>query len=182
MPQIYVQKKSSAGKEIQCGRCGTKIAAGMKYRSWSFRYGGKHVRCMEPHCSPRASELTQSKASGMHELNERMEEILNPKNHEWTVESLGSLIDDIDSVKDDADSLRDEIQDGFDNMGEGLQQSDAGQSAESRIEALDTYIQELDSAIYEQRSEIENIEPEADVKDIAERVIDAFAGIELEVE
>lgn len=58
MARVRTQKKSARG-ERACGRCGRAIEVGETYFVWSFRYGGKHVRCSEH--PPTAGELTQSK-------------------------------------------------------------------------------------------------------------------------
>jgi superfamily I DNA/RNA helicase len=146
MPRINTKTKSRAGKQVNCGRCRIVIQPGQKYRSWSFRYGGTHFRCMQPKCNPRASELTQSQAGQMYQLTERIEDacqaIRTPG--EYTIEDFKS---EMESIREDAESLKDEIQEGFDNMLEGLQQAEAGQRAEARVEALDSFMDELDSTI-----------------------------------
>lgn len=76
MPRVTVKKKNRAGADRECGRCGDGIEPGQEYRSWSFRYGGTHYRCMKPGCRPRQSELTQSKMSEVYSAVEEAEETL----------------------------------------------------------------------------------------------------------
>src|SRR5215831_1315257 len=146
MPRVNTKKKSKAGKQVICGRCRIAIQPGQQYRSWSFRFGGTHFRCMAPRCNPRASELTQSQASGMYELTERIEDACQAL-RECKAYSPEDFKSEMESVREDAESLKDEIQEGFENMLEGLQQSEAGERAERRVASLESFIDELDSTI-----------------------------------
>ncbi len=52
--------KKARKDQGQCGKCGVQINAGNGYKWWKFRHGGRRIRCMNPKCAPRPSDLTQS--------------------------------------------------------------------------------------------------------------------------
>jgi hypothetical protein len=76
MPRVITQRKNRAGKERSCGKCGDVIQPGEEYKKWSFRYGGTRYRCMKPGCSPRPSDLTQSKMAEVYAAIEGAEDEL----------------------------------------------------------------------------------------------------------
>lgn len=55
------------GQVIKCGKCGDPIVKGHTYRWYKvgFRSRTRHIRCMKPTCTPRASELDSSLMSGV---------------------------------------------------------------------------------------------------------------------
>jgi hypothetical protein len=182
MPKVWDQKKNNRG-EAKCGRCGQLIQPGERYKMWSFRFGPTHYRCYRMACAPRASELTQSKASGMHELLERKSDATAAVHIN---DNFEDFLTDMEAIKDDAESVRDDIQEGYDNMGDNLQQTEQGEVAQRRIEALDNFIDEMDSAIDEVRGKIEEFEPAGDAEESKEALVieiaDQFDGIDMEVE
>src|SRR5436853_7182846 len=72
MPRVKRQKKSTRGTRV-CGAigCGKEIQPGEAYFTWSFRYGGRQVRCLEH--PPKQSELTQSKMSTVYAAIEEID-------------------------------------------------------------------------------------------------------------
>jgi hypothetical protein len=75
MPRVNIVRK--ARKARRCGRCGDTINPGEGYRYWSFRFGGTYIRCMKSECSPRPSDLTQSKMADAYSAQESAQDELN---------------------------------------------------------------------------------------------------------
>ncbi len=86
MPRVNTVQK--ARKPQRCGSCRKEIKPGEGYRHWSFRYGGKHVRCMDYACRPRQSDLTQSKMATVYAAIEGVEDFI-AKGVEVTEEENG---------------------------------------------------------------------------------------------
>jgi len=139
MPRVNTATKSRVGKEIMCRRCHRKIEPGERYFYYKFRYGGKYTHCkLHP---PRASELTQSKMSGVYAAVEGAEDalaLLQKKN--GTVEDVQAVLE---TAADEVESIRDEYQDSLDNMPEGLQGSSTGEAIQEKIDALEEFAQTL---------------------------------------
>jgi len=130
MPRVTEQKKSRAGAERKCGRCGKVIEPGEQYLSWSFRYGGTHFRCLDHR--PRPSELTQSKMAEVYAAIETAEDQLDGCGD---VEDIKNLIEE---VAEAARSVADEYREAAEPFG------GAGENAD-RADELEGYADELES-------------------------------------
>lgn len=144
MPKVKLVTKSKAGKPYSCDKCRKAIEPGQQYYSWSFRFGGtqrQHQDCGVP----RASQLTQSKMSGVYSAIETAEDGLAGAS---STEDFTSLLSDCAS---EVDSVKEEYQDALDNMPESLQSSSVGEEIQEKIEALETFSDELSNTDFEER-------------------------------
>lgn len=151
MPKVMLVKKARKAHG-QCGKCSVRIERGDAFRWWKFRYGGLHIRCLKPGCSPKPSDLTQSEFYGsLYGIQESIEDALE------SFRTGGELIDCASALNAAAQELRnlgEECQGKLDNMPEGLQQGDTGQLLENRAQECESKADELESAA----SEIESAE------------------------
>jgi len=172
MPRVNVTTKNKAGKKIKCGRCGHEIAPGEKYFHFSFRYGGKRVRCLAH--PPRQSELTQSKMSGAYGAIEDVEDaIASVRKGASSLEDLKAALE---SAADEVESVRDEYQDGFDNMPENFQGASTGDEIQEKIDGLEEFANTLRDVDFE--TEAPEGEKEEDEDATAKRTDDACDAAE----
>lgn len=71
-------RQARAGKDYECGRCHNPIKKGDTYR-WAkpgFRARVKKIRCMEPTCRFRRSELTTSNMGAAYAAQETAEDTI----------------------------------------------------------------------------------------------------------
>lgn len=131
MPRVNtIQKcRKSPGP---CGRCGKPINPGDPYRYWEFRFGGKHVRCLAPECSPRPRDLTQSDFwIEVYDIQDELQAANSPED----VQSV------IDRIRDHASEQEDKLT----NMPEGLQQAPTGELLQGRADSLEEWASGLES-------------------------------------
>jgi hypothetical protein len=121
MPKVYKQKKSSRGAVRTCGRCGREIKPGEQYYQWSFRFGGTRYNCADHY--PRASELTQSKMSGVYAAIEGAEDALPGAS---TVDEVNAIVQ---TTAEEIRAVSEEYNEAAEAMGA------AGESSESRERA-----------------------------------------------
>lgn len=113
MARINVSKFAGRkGATLACDKCRQPIAVGEQYRYWAagFRSRRKNIRCMRATCSPRASEMTNSKMSGVYAAQEEAEDALNllqgAPEENW--DSVRSILEDAASaIEDVAQEYRD---------------------------------------------------------------------------
>lgn len=150
MPRVTEKTKNRAGKDYTCGRCGKKIEPGERYLSWSFRYGGKHFRCMEHR--PRPSELTQSKMSSVYGAVESAEDEL----HNTEFSELPSLVEQVQEVAQEvADEYR-EAAEPFGGEGENAERADELEGWADELSSFTLTVEEDDeNALEEARAEVE---------------------------
>lgn len=131
MPRVRRQKASGRARRV-CGAlgCGRVIAKGEEYFTWSFRYGGRQVRCLDH--PPRASDLTQSRMGEVYTAIENAQEQLA-----GDIESLADVKAAIEGV---ADAAR-EVVEGYREAAEHF--GGQGQNAE-RADELEGWVDELD--------------------------------------
>lgn len=142
MPRVNSATKNRAGKQIKCGRCGRRIPPGEKYFHFTFRYGGKHVRCKDHY--PRPSELTQSKMSGVYSAVESVEDVIaDVRAGKADPFDLASALQ---TASEEVESVRDEYQESLDNMPEPLQQGPTGEEIQEKVDALDSFASNLSDA------------------------------------
>jgi hypothetical protein len=155
MARAHLKTKNKAGQPYNCCRCAGKIVAGEKYYEWKFRYGGQY-RQHASHGSPKQSQLTQSKMSGVYAAVETAED--NIDQADCAADIAAALNDCASGVGD----VRDEYQSGIDNMPEGLQQGSVAQESQEKIDALQEFCDNLESVASEIESESEPEETEND--------------------
>lgn len=162
MPRVTTVNKARVDQGA-CGKCSTPIKVGSPYRWWKFRYGGRRVRCMNPACAPRPSDLTQSEFLGtLYDIEETVSTAVAE------LRDGGEPSDCAQALRDAAEELRNlgtDCQDKLDNMPESLQQGDTGQLLENRAQECESKADELDSAA----DEIDSVELETDVDRFIER-------------
>lgn len=121
MPRVIMKTKNRAGRDRVCGHCGNPIHPGHKYRSWSFRYGGTHFRCMEAACAPRRSDLTQSLMGEVYLAIESAEDQLADLG---SVEEIKGLIEEVAGTVEEVKSQYEEAAEPFGGQGENQERAD----------------------------------------------------------
>lgn len=139
MPRVNVVKKARKSQGT-CGKCGDELKAGEPYRWWEFRYGGARKRCMKPTCSPRPSDLTQSKMAGVYQAQESASDSLHSAT---TVEDIAqSLRDAAEGIKEVAEEYRESASNIESGMNTRTYQCD---ELEEKADELETWADELES-------------------------------------
>jgi hypothetical protein len=121
MPRVQIKKKNRAGATRSCGRCQREIQPGEEYRSWSFRYGGTHYRCIRPECAPRRSELTQSLMGEVYDAIETAEADIRGAE---SAEEISDALTTVSEVKEDIASQYREAAEPFGGAGENAERAD----------------------------------------------------------
>jgi hypothetical protein len=117
-------------------RCGTEIKKRDPYIWWKFNYGAKHVRCAEPSCSPKPSELTRSFFWGqIHDLQKEG----------FAGSTFDDLRDRVAEVVDALNELAEDCEEKFNNMPESLQNGSTGELLTERAETLRNCVSALES-------------------------------------
>lgn len=151
MPKVLTKKKSTAGKEYICTKCGKRVEPGTMYHEWSFRFGGTY-RQHEGCGRPKPSQLTRSKLSSVYAAVEGAEDDIQAAQEPDDIASV------LDSVAEEVETVKSEYEEAVEAMGA------AGESGESqeRVDALESFYDELQSAADDIRGEEE---PEAEEED-----------------
>jgi hypothetical protein len=123
-----------------CGRCGDPIHAGDGYRHFTpgFRSRNKQVRCMKPACTPRPSELTNSKLSEAYAAQEDAQATIGQ----------AATMDDITSALEDAAGRAREVAEEYESAVQAAPMLE-DQVRES-IDALETWADELDNPNFDE--------------------------------
>lgn len=149
MPRVNTVKKSQKDQG-KCGRCGCDLPKGSPYRWIKFGFGGgKYKRCMDPKCSFRGSDLTQSKMSGAYAAQENVED---------NVGDCGSIEDVKALAEEAASSIREvgeEYQESADAISEHFEGSNTAEECETKAQELEAWADEIESAV----DEFEDFEP-----------------------
>lgn len=134
MPRVNSVKKcrKTPGK---CSRCAHKIKKGEPYIWWKFNFGAKYVRCAEPSCYPKPSDLTRSEFWG------RMGDLQQEGFEGTTYEELR---DRRETVMDALNEIADDCEEKFNNMPQSLQDGDTGQLLQERADACRDCVTELE--------------------------------------
>lgn len=133
MPRVNRVAKARKAQG-SCGKCHKTIAAGDPYIWVKPRYGGKRVRCTDPRCRFRPSELTSSEIrSEIYSAQEDWEDNGGPLN--------------VDLARDVVESLRnvvEMIQEKLDNIESGFGHTDLPvyEELESRKDDLEAWVDE----------------------------------------
>ncbi len=162
MAQTNTAKKSKAGKEITCGRCGAVIQPGETYFHWTPFRSNKRVRCHKH--PPRQSEKCTSMLSGAYAANEDVEDCIEEvRAGKCDIKGLASVLE---SAADDICSVRDDYQNSLDSMGDNFANGEPGQQIQEKIDGLESHSETLRNAAEEIRGiEIPDEDPEDKVTD-----------------
>lgn len=141
------------GATLTCDKCRREIAKGEQYRHFKvgFRYGRKQVRCMRAECSPRQSEMTNSKMSGVYAAIESAEDTLaslragDPEDDTSSItEAVHGAAEGIEEVADEYREANDASPTGY-VFGEDLnERADELSDAASQLESFDCSEDEAD--------------------------------------
>lgn len=133
MPRVRRQKASGRAQRV-CGAlgCGKEIPKGEEYYTWSFRYGGRQVRCLDH--PPRPSDLTQSRMGEVYTAIEEAEKRLVDETFD-SVEDVKGVIEEVATV---AREVADAYREAAENFGGG------GPNAE-RADELEVWVDELEN-------------------------------------
>lgn len=137
MARVHTMKGSR--KPHTCEICKDVIPAGRGYRYFQvgFRNSYKHIRCMKPTCSPRPSQLTNSKVSAILAAQESAHDELT---------SISGSVGTTDDVKSVVDSVAQAIEEVKDEYQESLDAWENGNaSLEEKVETLEAAHDELDN-------------------------------------
>jgi hypothetical protein len=135
MPRVNHVKKcrKSHGK---CGRCGAKIKKGFAYIWWKFNYGAKYIRCDQPCCRPKPSELTRSEFWGR--IRDLQEEGFGGATFEDLKDRVTEVIDELTVLSEDCEEK-------FENMPSSLQEGTTGQLLQERADALKDVVSAIEA-------------------------------------
>lgn len=123
MPRVLIQRKSTRGAELACGKCKDPIEPGTEYRKWSFfRQRTPHVRCMKPECAPRPSELTQSLLSNVLGAYEVLEDAVSG---DFCEDDAQSAADDLQSAAEETAGEYEAAAEAFNGEGPNQERADA---------------------------------------------------------
>lgn len=139
MPRVKEQKKSKRGTRI-CGRegCGIEIKPGETYYWWSFRYGGRQVRCSAHF--PKQSELTQSKMSGVYASVESAVEQLETM--DLTIEDITNLVHEVGEAAQEVVGEYREAAENFGGAGENAERADELEGWAGELEGFEPDVPE----------------------------------------
>lgn len=185
--------KSCRKDQGSCGKCGKELPAGSAYRWWKFRYGGRRVRCMDPACAPRRSDLTQSEIKGtIYDIQEELEEAISSASPEEMTNLLNEAAERVrdevcqDLFQDKIDAILDSFPSGNptseeleDRMYEMESWADELEDAASQIESgIEDKLQELKDAVEEDELDQETeLEEELDEPELDEDTVEELRGI-----
>ncbi len=136
MSLARVKTVTKSLKPYECGKCKTELPKGSAYRHYKigFRSRFRHIRCMEPVCTPKASELESSKLSGVYAAQE---------DALASVEDASTLEEITGALESCAEAIR-EVATEYSDAAEAM--GDAGYEMQEKADALESAADELESA------------------------------------
>jgi len=148
MPRVNTVNKARKAQGT-CGRCGAEINVGDGYRWIKFRHGGKRIRCLASECRFRASDLTQSKMSGVYSAQENAEDSIGD------CESIADLKALAEETAESVREVAQEYQDSADAIHEHFDTSDTADECEEKAQELEGWADEIENALDEFGDEFE---------------------------
>jgi hypothetical protein len=139
MPRVNTVKKSRKDQG-SCGKCGDPLPKGSPYRFWKFRYGGKRKRCMKDECSPRRSDLTQSKMAAVYDAQDDAEETLAS----WDREDVSVLRGALESLAETVREVGEEYAEAAEPFGNSGENQERADELESWADSLESAASELE--------------------------------------
>lgn len=110
---MRINQVQSARKEQTCGKCRNKIKRGDPYRWAKSRYGPKMVRCTNPACGFRPTDLSSSKTAQIEEAIEDAQESIA------TADNLDDIKQYLQDVADIAREVGGEYREASDQWAQG---------------------------------------------------------------
>jgi hypothetical protein len=144
VPRVSTIKKARKDQGA-CDKCGVAIKAGDPYRYWSFRYGGKRKRCMNPACSPRRSDLTQSdKKARIYDAQDDATEAVSAWEYDEGVEALTSILETLSSTIEEVADEYEEAAEHFGGEGENAERAEELRSWQEEVENISSEVEDAD--------------------------------------
>lgn len=134
MPRVHVQTARKSKYRRRCHRCHQDIVPGMRYKSWSFRYGGTYYACDRPECAPQRSDLTQSKMGEVYAAIETAERSVAEAED---TDDLRAAIDSVVETVDEVAAEYREAAEPFGGEGEHAERADELESWSSELQGFD---------------------------------------------
>jgi len=143
-----------------CGRCDLVIRKRDPYYWWKFRYGGKHIRCIEHR--PRQSDLTSSdKLSTLYAAQEGLEDSIAAARKKLgqaqvaryelaeaayteAFKAVLELKGDAESCKDEAQTVADEYNESADNIEQTFSSSPTADLCRENAEQIEEWTSGFD--------------------------------------
>lgn len=134
MSVARVKTVTRSMKPYTCGKCGVELPKGSEYRWYKvgFRSRTRRIRCMSAQCTPRNSELDDSKMSGVWAALETAEDNI------VAASSIDDLKEALESAAEEIRDVATEYSDAADAMG------DAGYEMQEKADALEEAASELE--------------------------------------
>jgi hypothetical protein len=160
MPRVNHVKKSQKDQG-RCSKCGKELPKGSPYIWIKFRHGGKYKRCTDSQCAFRASDLTQSKMSGVYAAQEcAQDDIATWDMAEADIDSLKEIAETCaESVREVAEEYRESAS----NKQEYFPDADDAAEWDEKADELESWADEIEGALGEYESGFEPAEPECPV-------------------
>lgn len=154
MPRVHTRRRhpSGRGRDISCGRCGKQIENGANYRYWTFRYGGKRIRCDRPECAPRPGDLTQSKMGEVYNAQHDLGQLSDPSDVREALAAMAETVRDIAS----------EYQQAAEHFGQSGENQERYEALDSWADELDRAASDLDDKINEEDADEDELQNAAD--------------------
>jgi hypothetical protein len=131
-----LRKVERSRKEGKCGKCGRKIEVGMPYLWWQFRYGGRHVRCVDHPPDPWELESNSKRAALLEAASLIGEAVDAKETMRASMESAMELVNEaIEEFQEAIDSWQ----------GTNLEGSEMYANFENAISELEMWHSEADS-------------------------------------
>jgi hypothetical protein len=153
MPRVHHVKKARKDNPV--------AKKGEPYYWWKFRYGTKHYS----KTPPRASQLTQSKWSGVCGAEEDLADTVKNCNR---LEDKDGLVNALDDTISEVQGVADEYQESADNIESAFDYSPTAELCQERADQCEQIISDLEAA----KGEIEDAESEDDFQAAVEAVSD----------
>lgn len=172
MARIHSVKKARK-EQGKCGRCGTKIKAGMPYRWTQRRFNPKQIRCASGKCDFRESELTGAKYSAVLGAKEDALEAIMALTESTELSDFTTVLDDVKSA---AEEVASEYRDSADNVREAFSESENADQWEEYADELESWADGLEDVNVDEYDEFSDNSDPTDKDEIAndwrEQVID----------
>lgn len=149
-----------------CGHCGKPLPKGSAYRYFAHFRGIKHVRCMQPTCTPKLSERESSKLATIYAAQESATAQLSGLSLNSTAsELLEEVRNIVHAVADDVREVADEYRDS---------------STDENGNVFNTAMDERADVLEEAADELEGWEPATDEEEVTDEWLEALVAEAME--
>jgi len=149
MPRINTVKKARKDQGA-CSKCGKQIVVGSPYQWIAFRHGGRRVIC--DGCTFRASDLTQSKMSGVYAAQESAVESIGS----WDGEDVEELRDILQACAEAIREVAQEYQDSADAIHDSFCESATADECEEKAQELESWADMIEGTEFDEFDEDEH--------------------------